>query len=182
MATNKAFGDQDHVSDAMPLGRDDLALKELDGEAVLYDARHGAVHRFNATTLRIWHGCSGSQTLEEIAAQLVGDHSIPVDQALKLVNSVIAELHNRDLLHQHSADPYQRYPMTIGMYSVALGSVSTDSYLASMKICEPLTLSKVIPTPTFQLKSVVSSLSTTIVPGPTPPGMHHQNHGSQMGG
>ena len=108
MATNKAFGDQEHVSDAMPLRRDDLALEELDGEAVLYDARHGAVHRFSATTLMIWHGCSGTQTPKDIVAGLVGDHSIPLDAALKLVISVIAELHNRDLLHQHCAVPYQR--------------------------------------------------------------------------
>ena len=108
MATNEAFGDQEHVSDAMPLRRDDLVLEELDGEAVLYDARHGAVHRFNVTTLMIWNGCSGSQTPKDIATGLVGDHSIPVDEALKVVDSVIAQLHNRDLLHQHYAVPYQQ--------------------------------------------------------------------------
>ncbi len=73
-------------------------MEELDGEAVLYDPRNGAVHRFNATTLMIWNGCSGSQTPTDIAAGLVGPHSIPVDAALKVVDSVIAELEDRDLL------------------------------------------------------------------------------------
>ena len=87
-----------------PRRRDDVQVEELDGEAVLYDQRSGSVHRFNNTTLMIWDGCSGSQTPRDIAAGLVGPHSISIDEALKVVDSVIAELEDRDLLQHRTAE------------------------------------------------------------------------------
>ena len=66
MATNQTIGDQENAPDAMPLRRDDIVLEELDGEAILYDPRYGAVHRFNAVTLFVWDLCDGSHTMTDI--------------------------------------------------------------------------------------------------------------------
>ena len=126
MMTNDAF--EDSKRPRRPLRRDDLHVEELDGEAVLYDPRNGSVHRFNATTLMIWNGCSGSQTPKDIAAGLVGPHSIPVDEALKVVDSVIAELEDRDLLHQHCVVADQQLLSSVSAHAEPLRQrISTKS-------------------------------------------------------
>ena len=92
MATNEAFGDQENVPDAMPSRRDGLVLEELDGEAIVYDPRYGAVHRFNAVTLFVWDLCDGSHTMTDIAQRLTQLSEVATDEALEHVQRVIAEL------------------------------------------------------------------------------------------
>ncbi len=49
-----------------PLRRPDIELHELDGEAVVFYARSGAVHRFSAATLFVWDACDGARDLDSI--------------------------------------------------------------------------------------------------------------------
>ncbi|UCG33467.1 MAG: PqqD family protein [Phycisphaerales bacterium] len=81
-----------------PLRRADLFLEELDGEAVLYDPRCGAVHRFNALTLFVWDACDGSHSAADIAKAVTATYTVDADEALGHVNHVVAELCTRDLL------------------------------------------------------------------------------------
>ncbi|HOA73834.1 MAG TPA: HPr-rel-A system PqqD family peptide chaperone [Phycisphaerae bacterium] len=44
---------------ALPVRRASVCCHELDGEAVLYDPAHHAVHYLNATAYLIWQHCDG---------------------------------------------------------------------------------------------------------------------------
>lgn len=86
------------MEDIVPLRRDDLDFHELDGEAVLYDARCGAVHRFNAVTVSIWHACDGRRTTADIAQMLSEEYSVAIDHALAHVERAMAGFEERGLL------------------------------------------------------------------------------------
>lgn len=98
MTTKQAFEEQKNASDTAPLRRDDLVLEELDGEALLYDSRNGAIHRFNATTFFVWNACDGSCTPNDIAVSLLRNYSVDADEAQRAVLTVIEQLHEEDLL------------------------------------------------------------------------------------
>lgn len=98
MATNDTYGGPGKNLSPILLRRNDLVFEELDGEAVLYDPRSGAVHRFNATTLLVWNACDGSHTTRDIAHALTEEGSIDWDDAGAVVERVITELKRQDLL------------------------------------------------------------------------------------
>ena len=86
------------TQDIRPLRRDDLDFHELDGEAVLYDAQSGAVHRFNAVTVWIWDACDGHRTTAEIARMLSEEYSVATDHALAHAQRAIEGFEARGLL------------------------------------------------------------------------------------
>jgi hypothetical protein len=73
-------------------------MEEMDGEAVLYDPRTGAVHQFNATTFVVWKACGGMQTAEDIARELMKHGSVNAAQALRVVREAIGQLDEKELL------------------------------------------------------------------------------------
>jgi len=81
-----------------PLRREDLVFEELDGEAVLYDPRCGAVHRFDALTLLVWQACDGSHSAADITRAVTAAYDVNADEAFGHVEQLIAELCTRDLL------------------------------------------------------------------------------------
>ena len=95
--TQRDQGESVKVGDK-PSRRDDLTLEELDGEAILYDPRYGALHRFNAATLFVWDLCDGSRTLADIAHRMTQLCDVEPDEALDSVERVIAELRTLELL------------------------------------------------------------------------------------
>lgn len=104
MSTTQTIDNQENLPDAMPLRRDDLTVEELDGEAILYDPRYGAVHRFNAVTLFVWDLCDGLHTIVEISQCLTQVCEVDPDEGLDSVQRVIAELQTLDLLQGTSAE------------------------------------------------------------------------------
>jgi PqqD family protein of HPr-rel-A system len=84
----------------LPLRRDDLHVEELDDEAVLYDARNGAVHRLNATTFLVWRTCDGTQSLEDIAHRLMSHYSVSADEAQSAARHALALLVEKELLDE----------------------------------------------------------------------------------
>ena len=108
MAINDAFGDQEHVLDAMPLRRDDLVLEEFEGEAVLCDPQYGAIHRFNVVTWFVWDLCDGSHTMTDIVQRLTQLGEVDPDEALDSVQRVIAELSRLNLLQGAPVAPMNR--------------------------------------------------------------------------
>jgi hypothetical protein len=87
------------VTPCFPLRRADLHVEELDGEAVVYDPRNGAVHRLNATSFFVWSVCDGLHAPNDIAASVEERYSIDKDEALSVVGSVVAQLFEKDLLY-----------------------------------------------------------------------------------
>jgi PqqD family protein of HPr-rel-A system len=55
---------------AVPIRRGTLRCHELDGEAVLYDPAHHAVHYLNATAYLIWQHCDGERNAQELLGDL----------------------------------------------------------------------------------------------------------------
>ena len=88
---------------AVPRHRDDLNVEELDGEAILYDPRGQAVHRFDAVTLFVWNSCDGLRSVTEIANAVVGRYAIGRDAALAQVQRIVAGLGELGLLEQDFA-------------------------------------------------------------------------------
>ena len=108
MATNDSLTAPKPDTDAAPVRRADLVLEELDGEAILYDPRYGAIHRFNAATLFVWDMCDGSQAVEDMAHQLTQLSKVAPDKAMESVQRVISELRILDLLEGAPAEPMNK--------------------------------------------------------------------------
>ena len=89
----------------LPRRRDDLHVEELDGEAVLYDPRTGAVHRFNATTFMVWKACDGTQRPHDLALGLMEDFSVSASEALRVVRQAIEQLTEKELLVEEPCAP-----------------------------------------------------------------------------
>jgi hypothetical protein len=87
----------------LPRRRDDLQIEGLDGEAVVYDPRNGAVHRLNATTFFVWNACDGLRSANDIAAGVVEHYSVGAGEALDVVHRVIAKLNEKGLLQEESS-------------------------------------------------------------------------------
>ncbi len=80
--------------------REDVEVHRLDDEAVLYDPRHGAVHRFNAATMRIWDACGHPVGVNGVAEIVAETWSVTSAEALPHVRRLIAELSLRDLMDE----------------------------------------------------------------------------------
>ena len=108
MSGHNALVAQESGSDAMPVRRGDVILEELDGEAVLYDSRYGAVHRFNAVTLCVWDLCDGAHTPADIVRRITQLCRVDPDEARDSVQRVLAELATLDLVEGASVEPMNK--------------------------------------------------------------------------
>ncbi len=108
MAKSTAIVAEESGPDVTPVRREDLVLEELDGEAILYDPRYGAVHRFNAVTLFVWDLCDGSRTITDIAQRLTKLCEFNPVEALDGVLRVIAELSTLDLVQGAPVEPMNK--------------------------------------------------------------------------
>ncbi len=59
--------------DAVPRARRFLRYRVFDGEAVIYDNAHHAMHYLNATAALIWQCCDGVSAVKDIAARFAAD-------------------------------------------------------------------------------------------------------------
>lgn len=55
---------------AIPVRRGTIRCHELDGEAVLYDPAHHAVHYLNGTAYLIWQHCDGRRNTQALLEDL----------------------------------------------------------------------------------------------------------------
>ncbi len=108
MATNDSPAAPKPGKDAGPIRRDDIVLEELDGEAILYDPRYGAIHRFNAATLLVWDMCDGSYTLAEMAHHMTQLGDVELVEAQDNVQRAIAEMRTLDLLQGVPDEPLSK--------------------------------------------------------------------------
>ena len=84
--------------DERPQVRDDLAVVELDGEAVIYDERNGDLHRLNSTATVVFSLLDGSATLEELARDLGEAYSIPVVELEEQLRTLVVRFGRSHLL------------------------------------------------------------------------------------
>jgi len=81
-----------------PLGRPDLTLHELDGEALIYDPTSAGTHRLNPTALFIWRKCDGTRDAAVIAEELAEVYDVPPDAALEHVEQMLHEFAKNNLV------------------------------------------------------------------------------------
>lgn len=106
-------GETEYRTSQHPARRDDIVVCELDGEAVLYDERSGAVHRFNETTLTVWEACDGSRRVSEISRALAQRYALGSRKARTEVEKVIRYLEAKGLLsepQEPATQPASRLP------------------------------------------------------------------------
>ena len=154
-ASKNQTRDDAGMQDIVPLRRDDLDFHELDGEAVLYDARCGAVHRFNALTLSIWDACDGHHTHAGIANMLSEKYSVDSNDAVAHVERAIAGFEARGLLQGGRAE-------------TAVTAIVYDEPLAPPKITEKsrgLSRREVLRNTTGKVALVAPLISTFFAAG-----------------
>ena len=57
---------------AQPHARDDVVLRQLDDEWVIYDPAAERLHVLNLTAALVWIHCTGDRTIDEIATAVGG--------------------------------------------------------------------------------------------------------------
>ncbi len=57
----------------MPRARGSMRFRVFDGEAVIYDNAHHAMHYLNTTATLIWQCCDGASPVEDIARRFAAD-------------------------------------------------------------------------------------------------------------
>lgn len=84
--------------DRMPRGRTDVDEEVLDGEAVVYDPRTGALHHLNATATAVWGLCDGETTVADAVRELADAFAAPAEQVRADVAALLGDLAERGLL------------------------------------------------------------------------------------
>jgi hypothetical protein len=84
---------------------------ELDGEAVIYDARNGDVHRLNPTATLVFSMLDGSTSLDVLARDLGEVYSQPVGLIDAQLQELVVQFGESHLLvgseppaHDHESD------------------------------------------------------------------------------
>lgn len=83
----------------MPKARaQDLVVRELPEETLLYDVRSHEAHCLNRTAALVWRACDGKTSVAEITVRVGKELALPCDEAM--VRSALAQLAKADLLAQ----------------------------------------------------------------------------------
>jgi PqqD family protein of HPr-rel-A system len=88
----------DEMAALKPIARGDLAIVELDGEAVIYDERTGNLHRLNRTATLVFGLCDGSATVKTMAEDVAGAFNVPAEEIERQIRSLLRSLRKAGLL------------------------------------------------------------------------------------
>jgi hypothetical protein len=67
----------------LPLARtEQLIVKEVDDEVLVYDLKTDKAHCLNKTAAKVWKNCDGQKSLTEIKAALANDSGASVDEGV----------------------------------------------------------------------------------------------------
>ncbi|RYX85687.1 PqqD family protein [bacterium] len=61
---------------------DELFIEDMDGELLIYDAKHFCAHRLNPTAAWMWRHCDGKRTVSQATQLLSAELNQPVDEEL----------------------------------------------------------------------------------------------------
>jgi hypothetical protein len=80
---------------------DQLLIKEVGDELVVYDQTNHSAHRLNQPAARVWRLCDGRQSIDDLARRLGEESQHPVDR--RYVEIAVDELCQAGLLSDHAA-------------------------------------------------------------------------------
>lgn len=81
-----------------PKIRADLALVELDGEAVIYNDDDGSLHHLNPTATIVLSCCDGTATIKQFSTELAEAFSVPADEIERQVRALLRDFRKKGLL------------------------------------------------------------------------------------
>jgi PqqD family protein of HPr-rel-A system len=87
-----------------PKARADLAVVELDGEAVIYDPVSGDLHHLNPTATVVFSLCDGSASIRELAVEIAEVFGQPTDEIEAQVRRLLRGLRKQGLLEPSRAN------------------------------------------------------------------------------
>src|ERR1041384_5917464 len=91
---------------AQPLARtDNLIVRELPDEVLVYDLERDKAHCLNSTAALIWRHCDGRTTISELARKLARDTSAPIDE--QMIWFALKQLNKDHLLAAEVVPPAQ---------------------------------------------------------------------------
>ena len=110
----------------LPLARtEQLIVKEVDGEVLVYDLKTDQAHCLNSTAAKVWRHCDGETSVQEIARSLEQKDGASVDE--RLVWLALDEMKRFNLLAATPAKPVEfagltrrRLMQTMGVAAIAL--------------------------------------------------------------
>jgi hypothetical protein len=89
----------------VPRLREDLCVREIDGEAVVLDRKHERMHSFNLTAACIVQAIDGRRSAEDISRVLCERFEVEADAALHDTRQVIEQLGQLGLLDDPGGKP-----------------------------------------------------------------------------
>jgi hypothetical protein len=87
-----------------PKKREDLLLKEVEEELILYDPRSGESFLLNGTAAVVFQLCDGQTPVSSIAREIVSVLSAPSETVLADVQRVVKELAEKGLVEEGDDD------------------------------------------------------------------------------
>ena len=81
-----------------PKSREDLAVVELDGEAVIFDERSGELHHLNPTATVVFKCFDGSASVKEIADDIAAEAGLPPKEVEKQVRGLLRQFRQAGLI------------------------------------------------------------------------------------
>jgi hypothetical protein len=122
-----------------PTAREDLALRQVDADAVVYDFRSHKAHCLNATALAVFKKCDGTRTAAAIAKELTRELGGDVDEEVVLM-----------ALGQLDAQKLLTAPLDLARVDVDRRRVLKKLALtAGLSIALPAVWSILAPTPAY---------------------------------
>ncbi len=91
-----------------PKVRQDLAIVELDGEAVIYDENDNTIHHLNPTATIVLSMCDGTSTIKEFSMEIAEAFSMPPDEIERQVRSLLRDFRKMRLLEENGTHPKSR--------------------------------------------------------------------------
>ncbi len=83
-----------------PRAREDLDMVELDGEALIYDARAERLHHLNPTATVVFGLCDGGSTVPELSEELAHAYGMAGGEMEREVRRLLHRFRSAGLLQE----------------------------------------------------------------------------------
>jgi PqqD family protein of HPr-rel-A system len=91
-----------------PKIRGDLAVEELDGEAVIYDEETQELHHLNATATIVFNLCDGTATASELAQEISTAFRVESSEVERHVRALLRDFRQKGLLQGRASKAKSR--------------------------------------------------------------------------
>lgn len=78
--------------------REDLTVREVDGEIIVLNTRLGQIHQLNSTASYVWNLCDGKTSVKSIIDLVARKYGASAIEVEKDVANVIAQFQDKELV------------------------------------------------------------------------------------